>query len=188
MNTSVKCLVIRFLLLLRPSKIRILDAIKRDYGRTKVKSVLGFTALLKKREKCNLDLEFLLTCKTYDIFPRFLRFKLYKKSLQSTRLYKSWQQKLLEDEIKFKRRRYAELTEKCDESRRELRQSLSFFKFYWLITVTQDILRAYKEKHESIHGRKLHHLGISNSLQQCDPNKVILNLSSKPIPARIRTL
>ena len=57
-----------------------------------------------------------------------------------------------------------------------------------LDSVMKDILSAFKITHESIHGRKLHRLGIDNSLQPCDPNKVVFNLSSKTLPNRIKTL
>ena len=38
------------------------------------------------------------------------------------------------------------------------------------------------------HLKKLHNLGIYNELLPCDPDHVIHNLSSKPVPARVRTL
>lgn len=128
MKNITICLVIRFLLLLKPTKVRLFDAIKRDHGNTSLKSVLGHVALSKKYEKCSLDLNFLLSCKTYDIFPKFLRFKLYKKSLHTTSLYKSWQSKLLDGEIKLKRKRQTELEKKRNESCKAIRSLLSFFQ------------------------------------------------------------
>ena len=38
------------------------------------------------------------------------------------------------------------------------------------------------------HQKKLHHLGIYNELFPCDPDRVIHNLSSKPLPQRVKTL
>ena len=63
--------------------LRLFEAIKRDYGRTTLRSALGYVALIKKREQSSLDLDFLLTFKTYDIFSKLFRFKLHKKSLHS---------------------------------------------------------------------------------------------------------
>ena len=55
-----------------------------------------------KLEKTKCDLEFLNKCKTYNVIPKFLRFKLYKRNVQNSNLYKSWQYKLLNLEIKSK--------------------------------------------------------------------------------------
>ena len=43
-----------------------------------------------KHNKLELDLYFLTTCKVYDVFPQLLRFKLYKKSLQTTNFWTSF--------------------------------------------------------------------------------------------------
>ena len=182
------CFIVKFLLFLTPSKQRLFDIIKRDHGRPTLKCVLTYSASLKKQEKCRLDLEFLVSCKTYEIFPKFLRFKLYKKSLHSSAFYKSWQNKLLDQEIQLKKNRLPELKQECDGLRNKLRQDLTFFKFYWLLNVTNDIVSTFKRKHEAIHDRKLRGIGISSSLQPCDPDKVIFNLSSRTLSSRIKTL
>ena len=57
----------------------------------------------RKFETCKLDIDFLVKCKTYNIFPKFLHFKLYKRSLHTTNFYKAWQNKLLFTEIKCKK-------------------------------------------------------------------------------------
>lgn len=186
-NTTL-CFIVKFLLLICPSRQRLYDVIKRDCGRSTLKSVLTYSDILKKKEKCDLDLDFLLTCKAYAIFPKFLRFKLYKKTLHSSKFYKSWQNKLLDEEIQFKRKRSAELKNKINEERCNLRQTLSFFKFYWLLNVTKEVLATFRRKHEAIHHRKLHRIGIENRRQPCDPNKIIYNYSSKTVPVRVKTL
>ena len=165
-NTTI-CLVVKFLLLLHLSKERLFDVIKRDNGRCTLKSCLAYINNLKKEEKCKLDIDFLVSCKTYEIFPKFLRFKLYKKSLHSSSFYKSWQNKLLDQEIQFKKRRRTELKLKCDELRTRLRQELTFFKFFWLLNVIDDIVSTFKKKHGMIHDRKLRRIGVDNSLHPC---------------------
>ena len=42
--------------------------------------------------------------KTYNVIPKFLRFKLYKRSLRSASFYRSWQAKLLNYEINCKKK------------------------------------------------------------------------------------
>lgn len=46
----------------------------------------------------------------------------------------------------------------------------------------------FVDKISITHKRKLEDVGIKNSLSPCDPNQVIFNLSSKPLPSRIRYL
>ena len=55
-----------------------------------------------KVEKLKQDLQFLNICKLHGVTPKFLRFKLYKQSLPTIPLYRSWQQQLLDLEIKDK--------------------------------------------------------------------------------------
>ena len=64
----------------------------------------------KKHVKACLDVEFLIKCKTFNVIPKFLRFKLYKKSLRSASFYRSWQTKLLNYEIICKKKDIKELT------------------------------------------------------------------------------
>ena len=66
----------------------------------------------RKFEKCKLDLAFLERCKVYNVFPKFLRFKLYKRALQHTSFYRSWQAKLLNREMQEKRKNVETLDKK----------------------------------------------------------------------------
>lgn len=185
---AVLCFIIKFLLLLKPSKDKLYDLIIRDYGRRRLKDVFSYISAAKKKEKCTLDLKFLTTCKAYNIFPKFLRFKLYKKSLHTKSFYRSWQTQLLDQEIRFKKQRVAELKESCSRQKKSLYQSLSLFKYFWLCQHVQALLSAFVRSQEIVHSRKLQRIGIHGDCQPCDPDKVIFNLSSKPIPKRIKFL
>ena len=185
---AVLCFIVKFLLLLKPSKDKLYDLIVRDYGRRRLKDVFCYIATEKKKEKCVLDLKLLTTCKTYGIFPKFLRFKLYKKSLHSKSFYRSWQTQLLDQEIKFKKRRVSELKESCLTQRSSLHQSLSFFKFYWISYHVRTLISTFIRSQAEIHTRKLKRIGIHGDCQPCDPEKVIFNFSSKPVPKRVKFL
>ena len=52
----------------------------------------------------------------------------------------------------------------------------------------QDIAQTYVKKCKKTHEKKLHQIGIYNQLRPCDPDRVIHNLSSRPVPERIKTL
>ena len=48
---AVLCLLLKFILLLKPSKDKLHDLIVRDYGRKRLKDVFSYIATEKKKEK-----------------------------------------------------------------------------------------------------------------------------------------
>ena len=86
--------VISFIFRILKIKPEIIPHLSNKYGKD------GYYRKLldanRKLEKSKLDLEFPVKCNTYNTMPKFLRFKLYRKSLHDTSLYKSWQHKLLD--------------------------------------------------------------------------------------------
>ena len=134
MANSITYFVISFILLLRLSKGSLFDLIGRQHGRSTTKAALNLIADEKKKVKCTEDLSFLTSCKTFGIFPKFLRFKLYKKTLHGSKLYKNFQTQLLDNEIKEKKRRITELVSAIAEKRKSLSSTLSLFQYYWLST------------------------------------------------------
>ena len=184
---AVSCLLLRFILLLKPGRESLFEILHRQNRQT-VKDALHLISEEKKKAKCDLDIKFLHTCKCFDVFPKFLRFKLYKKSLQNSKLYRTWQSALLEQEIKYKKARLRELERARTATRRLLYERLSFFQYFWLVTEIRNTVSTFIRKHEATHTRKLQRLGISNSIQPCDPDKVIFNLSSKTVPTRVKLL
>ena len=85
----------------------------------------NYQNLHKKLTKAQLDLQFLIKCKTYNVFPKFLRFKLYKRCLHATKFYKSWQNELLINEINTKRKTITSLISKCSEADQDCRRAFS---------------------------------------------------------------
>ena len=95
-----------FLIKLRlKSKLNGFEYFNKRYSQDGLRTYRNYYNNSLKLEKLKLDLEFLTKCKVYNVFPKFLRFKLYKKSLQGSTFYRSWQAKLLINEIKFKKKR-----------------------------------------------------------------------------------
>ena len=96
-------LVISFILSWRfPNYVPISNTIHRRYGPETVRTFRWLEDKERKLEKISLDLNFLTSCKAYNIIPHFLQFKLYKKSIQSNFIYKNFQQELLDREIEDK--------------------------------------------------------------------------------------
>ena len=57
MITALSCLLLRFVLLLRPKKERLFDNIKRRCGRSTIKDIFNLIDHEKKSVKCNFHLE-----------------------------------------------------------------------------------------------------------------------------------
>ena len=113
MDILSSVLALTFILRLRFGRTAtVQDVIHRNHGQETLSGFRRFFDANKKKAKCELDLEFLVKCKTYEIFPKFLRFKLHKKCLHNKKFYKSWQTKLLNEEIKCKRLRINDLSVK----------------------------------------------------------------------------
>lgn len=146
MANSITYLVISFILLLRLSKGSLFDVIGRQHGRSTIKAALSLIADEKKKVKCTEDLSFLTSCKAFGIFPKFLRFKLYKRTLHGSKLYKNFQTQLLDKEIKEKKHKIAALEKTVSEKRKCLSTTLTFFQYYWLTKEVHDTVSDYRNK------------------------------------------
>ena len=80
----------------------------------------------KKHVKSFLDLEFLVKCKKYNVIPKFLRFKLYKRSLRSASFYRPWQTKLLNYEINCNKKEVNRLSLELKENYSNVNNLFSF--------------------------------------------------------------
>ena len=167
MNTTCIFYVIKFLLLLKFGRATLFDVVTRNHGSQCRKQVLRCIDLHKKLSKCELDVDFLNTCKTYDIFPKFLRFKLYKRSLHTSEAYKSFQYELLDQELSSRTERAVYLRQQHIKLRDNLQRQLSFFEFRMFKLQDLEILQAFTSKCKKTHQKKLHHLGIYNELSPC---------------------
>ena len=119
MINGISC-ILRFLLLLKPTKGGLFEYVNRNHERSTVKDVFSLIDFEKKKAKCNLDIQFLLICKSVDIYPKFLRFKLYKKSLHGSQLYRTWQAELLDQGVSSRYGRIRELERSIGIKRRLL--------------------------------------------------------------------
>ena len=75
--------------------------------------------------KCQLDLRFLLDCKKNGVILKFLHFKFANRHLRNFHVYKKWQIKLLEEEIKSKQNRINTLEKDAQRVKEELQGTLS---------------------------------------------------------------
>ena len=116
------------------------------------------------------------------VIPKFLRFKLANRHLKNSHVYKKCQIRLLEEEIKSKRKRINTLEKETQRVEEELQRTLSVLDFSYicslfLVANDKSILH-----HDNIQKRKLQNLLkiSSNNIfsDSHNPDRVIFNFSS----------
>ena len=181
----VKVLGLVFLFITRirfPKGKSIANIIRSRYGEAFVRKIRKFEKNDYKLRKSHLDLRFLLECKKNNLIPKFLQFKLANRHLHNSVVYKKCQIKLLEEEIRAKRKRINILEKDTKRIKEELQGTVSCLDFSYicslfLVANDKSILH-----HDNIQKRKLKNL-LEISLKEVindnhDPNKVIFNFSS----------
>ena len=134
----------------------------------------------QKRRKLELDVDFLQTCKQHQTIPKFLLFKVFNYNVPFTLFYKSFLFRLLDFEIKQKRKALKRTEIKLDSVRTDFSNTVSFFDF----TILNHRLLASNEnksrRDKITHQKKLLDLGIS-PFANVDLNKVVINLSKRKL-------
>ena len=181
-------LALAFLVNLRSKSIPdIHHYVIRKYGEEGLKTYKSYYYAERKKTKITLDIDFLLKCKTYKVIPKFLKFKLYRKSLQTENFYRAWQFDLLDKELNQKK---LALEKSCNDLNSAARSFQVFSR------IDGAIFRKFVEKDVSsfrctvttTHLKKLRNLGIHNSLSPVNPSEVVHNYSSQILNPRVKTL
>ena len=189
MNFNIVVIVFNFLISLRTSQIGDLTRyISSKYNDDGVKLFRKFSDISKKLAKDKLDVKFLVNCKVYNVMPKFLRFKLYRRSLRTTNIYKSFQTKLLLQEIASKKRSIASLRTKLETLDTTLSTSFSTLDAAIVRRHTRLRTTEFEATTARTHADKLGSLGINNEIKPCNPDDVIFNYSSVNLSERLKTL
>jgi len=138
--------------------------------------------------KTTLDLDFLNKCKTYNIIPKFLRFKLYKQCLRSSHFYKSTQIKLLNYEINCKIKSSNQLASEVKSVDVQIANTFSTIDSIIIRQNVKNVLSKFKSIVSATHDKKLKNLNIHNNLVPCDPDSVVFNYSSVSLSPKLKTL
>ena len=129
---------------------------------------------------------FLSKCKAYEVLPKFLYFKLYRKNLLNSKLYRKWQFKLLSVEIDAKHiKKLKELKTKLND---DLRSLTSFLDYYYLVSFITKTIHKTVVNVKKTHEKKLSNLGINNSLNPLEPGRVIFHYSSRLLTPKEESL
>ena len=105
-----------------------------------LKKVQRFEKCDFKFRKCYLDLRFLLDCKKNGVTPKFIRFKLANRHLNSSHVYWKCQLRLLEEEIKSKPKRINTNTTKEELQRTFSVLDFSYIRSFFLVANDKSIL------------------------------------------------
>ena len=167
-------LVLLFIIRLWSKKHKnVYDLIRNHHGIDTSIIYRRWEKTLKQIKKVELDLKFLETCKTYQVIPKFLRFKLHRKNLQSSDFYFKWQNKLLVNEIKCKKRALAKVNETAAHQWISMQNVLSPLEFWLASKHTTFSANEFEKLTQETHGKKLQALGVKNNIAPCDPESNI---------------
>ena len=181
----VTTLVFLFLIRLRFPKNRPISRVIQDrYSRPVFLSFRKYEKLNLKLEKLKCDLNFLFHCKAFNVLPKFLHFKLYRKDLQNSQLYQSWQYKLLSIEINSKKKQMKKLECTLSNSYSLLSQNVSWLDLVCLNRVVEGNTERVINKIKYSQSKKLNNLGVLNSLKPLDPSRVIFNYSDYQLSSK----
>ena len=174
-------LVFLFLIRLRfPPKKGFVNVMTQRYGSSSLALYRNLEKLDLRLKKANLDVNFLQTCKRHGVIPKFLFFKTYNHNISSTAMYKSFQFRLLNHEIKQKLKLARTTKSKLDIAYTDFKGKVNSFDFsilYSRLCQTNDTKSLNTEK---THKKKLQSLGISPDFK-IDPEKVVINLSKRKL-------
>ena len=162
-----------------PANRPISRIISERYGTPTLKCFRQLESSQRKLDKIKCDLDFLTACYHYECVPKFLRIRLYKRHLEKSDLCRSLQRKLLDNEIRTKRREVTTRENMVKENETKLKQLVSNIDFscirLWIHRKQRNIVRDTR----LVHKRKLDRLGISPIDNFLDSKTVITNLSKR---------
>ena len=176
----VPTLVILFLLRIRFSREKSIGSIVFDrYGVEAHRKFRLVEKLTRKLHKCENDINFLDTCNAYDVIPKFLRIKLYRRDLEHSASHRDYQKQLLEEEIRYKIRNARRMREDLNSANITLHEKVSWIDSACLNLAISRKQSALDRITKGIHDKKLFNLGVCPIRHHLDPDLIITNLSNR---------
>ena len=153
--------------------------IRKRYGNDTVKLVRQLEKLDYKYRKLLLDLSFLENCIENNGIPKFVQFRVANRDLGESSAYRQCQQKLLKQEIIYKKRRFRLVKKDLSSVKNELMFKLKCIDFHHVCNLFLVGNDRSISKHQNIQDKKF--CKLSNSVvgdASHDPEQVIHNFSS----------
>ena len=141
-----------------------------------------------KRRKVTLDIGSLSNCLKHELIPKFVQFKVANRGLRCSRVYKDCQFRLLNQEIKEKKKCLHLLDKKFDHLKDRIRLNVNSFDFAHISNRFLGKNDRVLNKVRLIHEKKLFNLGFRTASETNDPQKVIFNFSSYNLTPSEKTL
>ena len=157
----------------------IIEYISNRYGYEGVSAFRKFEKIDLKLRKLDCDLDFLVTCETNNLIPKFLKFKISLHNFRRDHDYFAYQVKLLRKEIESKRLLKATSLDLMRSAQSKLKESFSFLDFNHAINIVVSINEKKAHRFKSTHQKKLFNLGLRRKYDSLSPDKIIFNLSDK---------
>ena len=160
----------------------MLQVICNRDGGTVVKLVCKFEKVDFKHCKAALDLDFLQTCRSFNVIPKFLQFRAANKNLQRWLAYQKCLNHLLLAEINNNKKNLKVLVNEVSSVKRNLLRISNFLDFnhVYNIIISNNEKSIFKCKYT--HKKKLKDFipgyEVNPTRFSHDPNKVIFNFSS----------
>ena len=185
----IASLIILFLLKIRfPDGKPISETIRTNFGQDVLSKYRNLENTWRKHSKAKQDLHFINCCKIYNVFPNFLKIKLFRKDLYNGELYREFQSKLLDLEIRSKESRIQDLETKMEVSKSQLRNATTVLNYLCLTQKIKRNISKCEHKTRENHRKKMETLGGRLEFGKCDPESVIFNFSNRTLIPREKFL
>ena len=185
---SINSTLISFLFIIKcfvKKKTPIHAYLKNKYDINVVKSARNWENSLKKLTKLRLDLKYLTVCHSYNYVPKFMQFKLYRRTMLNSNWYRKTCKRLLTLEINDKKRLID--TKESELKISPIRNLVTLIDYIWISRVIKSNVTNYEKIVTERHDRKLKNLGLTYNLQ-IDPQEVIKNFSKRILTTKEKSI
>ena len=181
----IKLLCLLFIIKIRyPATKPISSTIRQKFGQDGLSKFRNVESTWRKLSKAKLDLHFLKCCKAYEVFPNFLKFKLYRSDLYNNEIYRDFKRKLLVLEIEDKIRKVNHFENVLANHRCTLKDSTTFIDYNCLLFYIQRNIVKNEDEVKASQKRKIEILGGKLELKKCDSRSVVFNYSDRILTSR----
>ena len=178
---AITSIVFTFILRLRfPRHTSFSVLLTKRYGTSCVKIYRNLENAYFRYHKTKLDLEFLSKCKSYNILPKFLYFKVHNPYVKTSKTYRSCQFKLLNLEIHTKNVTLKKQLTDYETACTTFKNTVSYLDFTCTFNRLKQSADNKLKAIKATHSKKLKALGIPTN-NSTDTDKVVINLSNRTL-------
>ena len=159
---------------------RFLSSLRSKYGESIFVSIRHCERLTLRLQKAKCDIEFLRCCLIYNLFPTFVKIRIWKSSLSDSEKYKTFQREMLIREFKCRQKQAKQIEKNISSILIELEKRISSIDFINVKNFYHDGACRVHSKVMPIHQKKLEKLNHGPIAQNYDEMKakVVHNISS----------